>query len=225
LADYQGRANGGEGWLRILEFSPSNNVVRVKTFSPTLDRYETDADSEFTVDYDMRRGDAFGEVGQITGVNSGNHASLAWTNLIPGATYEWYAEVSDGLRTMTSPICLLTIDPSASLQLADRHRDTDGDGLIDAEEVLAGTDWADLNSVLRIESLSVVEGRVELRWSSVEGITYRVCGKRAVNGSSWTDLSDDILGEGETTGWSAVLDDAVGQQFFAVRVVTDVQSD
>jgi hypothetical protein len=53
LADYQSRTNGGDGWLRILEFSPANNQIRVRTYSPTLNQFETDADSEFTLSYDM----------------------------------------------------------------------------------------------------------------------------------------------------------------------------
>ncbi len=49
LADYQSRPAGGDGWMRLLEFSPSNNVVRVRTYSPVRDQWETDADSQFEV--------------------------------------------------------------------------------------------------------------------------------------------------------------------------------
>jgi len=54
LADYQGEPNGGDGWLRIMEFSPDNNEIYVKTYSPTLSSWETDADSEFTLSYEMQ---------------------------------------------------------------------------------------------------------------------------------------------------------------------------
>ena len=50
LADYQSRTNGGNGWLRILEFVPAENKINVKTYSPSLDQYETDADSQFTLE-------------------------------------------------------------------------------------------------------------------------------------------------------------------------------
>ena len=53
LADYQDRSNGGNGWLRILEFHPSDDDIIVKTYSPYLSQYETDADSSFTLTYDM----------------------------------------------------------------------------------------------------------------------------------------------------------------------------
>lgn len=49
LADYQSRPHEGDGWLRILRFQPDQKTIEVKTYSPTLARYETDADSQFTV--------------------------------------------------------------------------------------------------------------------------------------------------------------------------------
>jgi hypothetical protein len=51
LSNYQGRAGGGDGWLRIMEFSPSNNEIRVKTYSPVRDEFETDDDSQFTIPF------------------------------------------------------------------------------------------------------------------------------------------------------------------------------
>jgi len=53
LADYQDRSNGGDGWLRMLEFHPSDDQVVVETYSPYLGRYETDANSSFTLTYNM----------------------------------------------------------------------------------------------------------------------------------------------------------------------------
>ena len=46
-ADYQSRTNGGDGWLRLLEIDTRAGEVRVQTYSPTLNQYERDADSEF----------------------------------------------------------------------------------------------------------------------------------------------------------------------------------
>jgi len=53
LADYQDRSNGGNGWLRILKFHPSDDEIVVETYSPYLGQYETGADSSFTLTYDM----------------------------------------------------------------------------------------------------------------------------------------------------------------------------
>ena len=50
LSDYQSW-HGGDGFLRLLEFSPSNHVIRVKTFSPWLGQWSTNSDGMFTLDY------------------------------------------------------------------------------------------------------------------------------------------------------------------------------
>jgi hypothetical protein len=49
LSNYQGRANGGNGRLRIYEFDPATNNVSVKTYSPYTNTYETDANSQFNM--------------------------------------------------------------------------------------------------------------------------------------------------------------------------------
>jgi len=92
LADYQGRTNGGDGWLRILRFVPAEDKVHVQTYSPTLNRYETDADSQFTLDFPMG---SYRLIGTASGVASGAKASVVWPDLAPGAEYEWFAVAAD----------------------------------------------------------------------------------------------------------------------------------
>ena len=53
LSDYQEQSNGGNGWLKILHFSPSYDKIFVKTYSPYLDASDCDSKSEFTLDYNM----------------------------------------------------------------------------------------------------------------------------------------------------------------------------
>lgn len=53
LSDYQDRSHGGDGWLRIMKFRPDYDEIQVYTYSPTLDRFETDDNSQFTLEYDM----------------------------------------------------------------------------------------------------------------------------------------------------------------------------
>ena len=50
LSDYQDRPNGGNGWLRIIEFSPSIDEISIKTYSPYLNKFDTDSNSQFTLD-------------------------------------------------------------------------------------------------------------------------------------------------------------------------------
>jgi hypothetical protein len=47
LQDYQNRENGGEGFLRLLQFYPGLNRVQAVTYSPWLKTYEMDEDSFF----------------------------------------------------------------------------------------------------------------------------------------------------------------------------------
>jgi autotransporter-associated beta strand protein len=97
LADYQSETNGGNGFLRTLEFSPANNVIRLKTYSPTTSGSKTDGDNEFTLDYNMSATPpAFTVIGTASSVASGAQASVSWTGLTVGTTYEWYAVASDG---------------------------------------------------------------------------------------------------------------------------------
>jgi hypothetical protein len=55
LADYQDRKNGGDGWLRLIRFVPASREIEVRTYSPSLDRFETDSNSQFTVTWELRK--------------------------------------------------------------------------------------------------------------------------------------------------------------------------
>ena len=53
LTDYQDRPNGGDGWLRYYTIDPAAGTLTAKTYSPTLGRYETDADSAFILPFPL----------------------------------------------------------------------------------------------------------------------------------------------------------------------------
>ena len=103
LADYQSRPNGGDGWLRLLEFRPADNRIQVRTYSPTLDQFETDGDSQFTLIYDMG-GSSFAPIAQRFNVPSGGQTSATWSDVAPDTTYEWYVTVSDGGPAISSAV-------------------------------------------------------------------------------------------------------------------------
>lgn len=48
LANYQFLPNGGQGWMRLLEFK-ADGTVQVRTYSPALDMHDRDADQEFLI--------------------------------------------------------------------------------------------------------------------------------------------------------------------------------
>ena len=53
LADYQGRPNGGEGWLRVMTFHPRRGKIQVSTYSPWLDKHLIEPHNRFPLDYAM----------------------------------------------------------------------------------------------------------------------------------------------------------------------------
>jgi hypothetical protein len=112
LADFQGRDLGGGGFLRIWEFSPANQTLSVRTYSPTMDKYETDANSEFTLDIDLRG--AGGPFRDIAITNAApDSVSTPVDGLEVGKTYEWYAEVSSCGQRVVTPLYRFTTMASA----------------------------------------------------------------------------------------------------------------
>jgi len=102
LSDYQNYPNGGNGYLRIMRFSPEDDKIYVQTYSPTLDGYLTDPENEFELDYEMI-GESFKVLDTVSGITNGNSASITWADLSPGTQYEWYVDIFDGSETTTSP--------------------------------------------------------------------------------------------------------------------------
>lgn len=47
MTNYQQTINGGNAWLQYLTFDPDNSEVHLQTYSPYLDRYQTDFSSDF----------------------------------------------------------------------------------------------------------------------------------------------------------------------------------
>jgi hypothetical protein len=45
--------NGGDGWLRYYTFKPSLNEIHAFTYSPTLNQFQTDSNSQFILPYNM----------------------------------------------------------------------------------------------------------------------------------------------------------------------------
>lgn len=66
--------------------------------------------------------------------------------------------------------------------------DMDGDGSPNAGEIVAGTDPGNPSSVFRIQSISLENRDVILRWASVAGRTYRV--QESLNLVDWSPVPD-----------------------------------
>lgn len=58
LSNYQDYPNGGDGWIRLIEFQDGAGAggldrIQVRTYSPTHDAYQTDSVSQFSFDLDF----------------------------------------------------------------------------------------------------------------------------------------------------------------------------
>jgi hypothetical protein len=105
LTDYQSTANGGNGFLRILTFKPSSNTIHVESYSPTLGRAVNSSDgvTAWTPAYDLpyNMQSAVGDwewIGDVAITGGGAQTSIPWTGLKPDTTYEWFADVTDGIN-------------------------------------------------------------------------------------------------------------------------------
>ena len=219
ISDYQGRFNGGNGLMRLLYFSPSNNIINVKTFSPYTGLFETDANSTFSYTYNMQPNGAgspataYAAIGTNSNVTPGSQTSVVWNGLAATKTYEWYVTVADNngdystsvvWNFQTSASFSLHIAPSADANgnglpdaweakynVTDPNADDDGDGQSNYAEYIAGTNPRDAGSVLRIVSTACnAKGQVTLTWSSVGGTRYRIQVADDANGT-FTDIVRD----------------------------------
>lgn len=97
VSDYQGWTNGGNGFMRLMTFSPKNNQVVVQTYSPWVNEYRTESIHEFFFDYNMATvgGSPFAPIGSISNVPPGSLASIAWPARQYNTAYDWYVVVTD----------------------------------------------------------------------------------------------------------------------------------
>jgi hypothetical protein len=55
LADYQDDPNGGDGWLRLMDFDLAANKIHVDSYSTTRNEFRSASESKFSLDVDFDR--------------------------------------------------------------------------------------------------------------------------------------------------------------------------
>lgn len=74
--------------------------------------------------------------------------------------------------------------------------DADGDGFLNWQEFLAGTDPNESKSALRMRSDHVPGSGIKLRWPTVAGKNYVIEYTQSLSGGGWTALSTQVAGTG-----------------------------
>lgn len=77
---------------------------------------------------------------------------------------------------------------------ADGLSDPDGDGVITRDEVIAGTDFLQRDSVLSLRNLSMSEGILKVRFDGVSGRRYQLEGASPL-GAEWQSVGEAVLGQ------------------------------
>ena len=103
LSDYQCRPDGGQGWMRVMTFSPDHDLLHIRTYSPTRDEYLSGSEHEFTLPIDLTPTVSFEILATEAGVASGSRVTFPWTGLGPESAMEWYVVADDGVNTTRSP--------------------------------------------------------------------------------------------------------------------------
>lgn len=98
--------------------------------------------------------------------------------------------------------------------------DSDGDGLDDESETIAGTDPRDRASVLRITSIARLDAnQLALTWSSVPGMVYRVVRYADIAGPKWASCLSQVVAPEGATSLTRTVTDSGGLHFYRVLVV------
>lgn len=142
LFDYQGLPEGGQGFLRMLQFDNEGQSMRVRTYSPSLDVYNSDDPSllepgadpylhqDFEISYEALRitpSDktltttgftaevlTTDEVGAVQDVPSGTVAAVPW-DLTELGEHGWYARTVDPYgAAYDTPVYAFTLVPAVA---------------------------------------------------------------------------------------------------------------
>ena len=181
-------------------------------------------------DYELRRASVAG--GPY--VSIANHltvTSFTDTGLTAGATYFYFvATLNPAGATLASPAVSVTTYTAienwryvhfgtiANSGDAADNADPDGDGMVNRNEWIAGTDPRDRASVVRISALQPSGNDIVISFATVAGKTYRVEVSSDLQNSSWSVLLGGISGTGglvQVTDFGAALG---GRRFYRIVV-------
>ena len=213
LSNYQDRPNGGDGWLRYYTFDPASGTMRATTYSPTLDRFETDGNSAFTLPFELAAPEPAPFVAFASRtVAAGAGVSATWTGLEYETDYEWRVVVDDGTtRTTSATWSLTTPEPPQAVLGADTFGRTASGSWGSAD---TGGAWT-LSGGSAAFSVSSGRGLVALAPSHTR--EARLQSVSTTEGIVDVEVSSDVASVGGTAS-ASINGRLVGTQSYAARV-------
>lgn len=138
MHNFQIRPQSGASYFRLIELAPNDDEIIVTTYSPSLDEFETDPDSDFSVGVEVPGG-PWTELATIP-VPSDSTASFIWEGLTEGKTYEWKVGIRDSSSSIESEIYTFTY------KTPDCLGDIQTNGQVDTSDLLSIIDqWGECN--------------------------------------------------------------------------------
>lgn len=95
--------------------------------------------------------------------------------------------------------------------------DFDGDGMVNRDEFIAGTDGADASDVFMLDAITRTGTGIPLRWRSVAGRSYRVF-RASQPAGNYVNISGDLTGTPPENEYTDVTAEGPGPWFYKIDV-------
>jgi hypothetical protein len=202
VQDYQGYPDGGNGYLRIMTFSPVRNEISFQTYSPWIDAFLYEFNGFFSLPYDLGTPvEPFAELARYEGVAAGTRLQHPWDGLDADRGYEWFVELSDGRKAVRSDTYAFHTGPRTYTAWrrawfadddpdGDRLADPDGDGYSNLiEYACAGDPTSAASLFLPLQVIARDAAHAHLAYTRVRGTG--LLWRHEVSGDliNWTDAA------------------------------------